>query len=290
MKTQQQISDARQAIKQAENKNRSDAINRAIKNPDISRLRLDLGLVSAYAVLITMLALVFKPDNQNRRDHKMKYSELTNHTNHAKRLKMTPAQAIAAILQDPATDNLDPITLAAIAMLINKVEKRAATKKDLSNPFWIAAQFMGKDDTRCYLNNIYSNGENLIASDGHRLVRIKQEAEPGFYTASGNLEFEPEHAKYPAFDLVYNQQWLDDQPVELAVFTGEKMLNPEKPFPVGAYTVRDAKNEPRQVWFNRAYIETVQKLGVTHAVIAANFSALKFEHDNFDGIVMPTRE
>lgn len=56
-KTQHQINDARQAIKQAENQNRSDAINRAIKNPDISRLRLDLGLVSAYAVLITMLAL-----------------------------------------------------------------------------------------------------------------------------------------------------------------------------------------------------------------------------------------
>lgn len=57
MKTQQQINDARQAIKQAENKSRSDAINRAIKNPDINRLRLDLGLVSTYAIAITLLAL-----------------------------------------------------------------------------------------------------------------------------------------------------------------------------------------------------------------------------------------
>ena len=57
MKTQQQISDTKNAIKQAENKTRSDAINRILLNPDINRLRLDLGLVSAYAVLITMLAL-----------------------------------------------------------------------------------------------------------------------------------------------------------------------------------------------------------------------------------------
>ena len=57
MKTQQQISDAKNAIKQAENKTRSDAINRILLNPDVTRLRLDLGLVSAYAVLITMLAL-----------------------------------------------------------------------------------------------------------------------------------------------------------------------------------------------------------------------------------------
>ena len=220
----------------------------------------------------------------------MKYSDLTYHASHAKRRKMTPAQAIAAILQDPATDNLDPITLAAIAMLINKGEKQATTKKDLSNPFWIAAQFMAKEDVRYYLNNIYSDGENLIASDGHRHVRIKHKAEPGFYTAAGNLEFGPDHAKFPAFDRVYNQQWLDDQPIELALFADEKMMGTEKPFPVVAYTVREKENVLTQVWFNRAYIETVQKLGISHATIAANFTALKFEHDNFDGVVMPIRE
>lgn len=56
-KTQQQINDAKNAIKQAEYKNRSDALNRALLNPDINRLRLDLALVSTYAVLVTMLCL-----------------------------------------------------------------------------------------------------------------------------------------------------------------------------------------------------------------------------------------
>jgi len=219
----------------------------------------------------------------------MKYSELSYYTNHAKALKMTPAQAIAAILQDPATDALNSTTLAAIAMLINKGEKRAATKKDLSNPFWIAAQFMAKDDIRYYLNSIYSDGSHIIASDGHRLVRIKYEAEPGFYTASGQKQYEPDHARFPDFGRVYGQPWLDDQPVELALFTDEKMIGSKEPAPAIAYAVRDNKNEPAQVWFNRAYIETVQKLGVTHAVIAADFSALKFEHDNFDGVVMTIR-
>lgn len=56
-KTQQQINDARQAIKQAENKNRSDALNRALSANDTSRLKFDLALVSIYAMLVTMLAL-----------------------------------------------------------------------------------------------------------------------------------------------------------------------------------------------------------------------------------------
>lgn len=56
-KTQQQINDARQAIKQAENKNRSDALNRALLNPDINRLKFDLRLTAGYAVVVTMLCL-----------------------------------------------------------------------------------------------------------------------------------------------------------------------------------------------------------------------------------------
>lgn len=57
MKTQQQIDDAKQAIKDKENKNRSDAINRIITSQDINRLRFDLRLTAVYAVLVTMLAL-----------------------------------------------------------------------------------------------------------------------------------------------------------------------------------------------------------------------------------------
>ncbi len=220
----------------------------------------------------------------------MKYSELHYHQAKAKSQKLTPAQAVGLILADPKIDDLAPDTLAAIAMLINKGEKRAASKKDLENPFWIAAQFMAKNDIRYYLNNIYSDGENLIASDGHRLVKINHKVEPGFYTPSGQLEFGPDHARFPNFNRVYNQAWLEDQPVTLAEFSDEKMIDTDKPFPAIAYTLTSAKNEKVRVWFNRGYIEAVQKLGITSAVIAANFSALKFEGPNFTGIVMPIRE
>jgi len=56
-KTQQQINDARQATKQAENLQRSNALNRILLNRDADRLKFDLALVSAYAVLITALCL-----------------------------------------------------------------------------------------------------------------------------------------------------------------------------------------------------------------------------------------
>lgn len=56
-KTQQQINDARQAIKQAENLQRSNALNRILLNRDADRLRLDLAIVSVYAVLVTALCL-----------------------------------------------------------------------------------------------------------------------------------------------------------------------------------------------------------------------------------------
>lgn len=56
-KTEQQINDAKNAIKQAESKNRSDALNRALLNPDVNRLKFDLRLTAGYAVLITALCL-----------------------------------------------------------------------------------------------------------------------------------------------------------------------------------------------------------------------------------------
>lgn len=56
-KTEQQINDAKNAIKQAESKNRSDALNRILSANDTSRLNFDLALVSIYAVVVTMLCL-----------------------------------------------------------------------------------------------------------------------------------------------------------------------------------------------------------------------------------------
>ena len=214
----------------------------------------------------------------------MKYSELQQYHAHAKANKLTAAQAIAAIINDPKIDDLEPATLQAIAFLVGKGETKAANKKDINNPFWLAAQFMAKGEIRDYLNYIYSNGAELVASNGHVLIKIPHEVEPGYYNPSGNMALSIDEYKYPNFDRVYNQPFFDDEPLDLTKPHYEKMTDGETPCPIAGWIVNGT-----DVWFQKQYIDLLLKISVTQAVISTNYIALKYETDSFSGIVMPIR-
>ena len=213
----------------------------------------------------------------------MNYSELQQYHAHAKALKLTAAQAIAAILNDPKTDDLEPATLQALAFLVGKGETKAANKKDINNPFWLAAQFMAKKDVRLDLNFIYANGTELVASNGHVLIKIPHEVEPGYYNPSGNMALSIDEYKYPNFDRVYNQPFFDDKPLNLTKPHYEKMTDEEIPCPTVGWNI----NGNNEIWFKKQYIDLLLKIGVKQSVISTNYTALKFETDRFSGIVMP---
>jgi hypothetical protein len=197
----------------------------------------------------------------------MQYNELTGNKLHG-----TLQDAINILLQDPAVDNLQYTSKQAIALLIGKAETKIARKKDLSNPFGIAAKFMAKDDVRYYLNFIYSTGEELHASDGNTAVIVKHAATPGFYTPSGNMAYPETFARFPS---------LKDAIKNLGVKKAET-YDLTKPL---EGTAENVKLGP--TWFFRKYVERVIKLGITEAKI--NDAMLYAEKDNLQVVIMPTR-
>jgi len=99
------------------------------------------------------------------------------------------------------TENL----LRIVAYLLDKQRKKElATVKPLNDPFKLASLFMGKNDIRNYLNEIYSDGTHLIASDGHALIKIHHQCAAGYYDAHGVKT--DTYAKYPDFNRVLNDK------------------------------------------------------------------------------------
>jgi len=80
-------------------------------------------------------------------------------------------------------DNSETVTLSRgeaerlYKQYLPKLPARAKTAEQ-----WAAKAVTGARDCRYYLQYLYSDGENLIATDGHRLHRVKTTSyAPGFY-------------------------------------------------------------------------------------------------------------
>ena len=93
-------------------------------------------------------------------------------------------------------------------------KKRTATD-------WIA-QALGVKDIREYLRYMYSDGEWLYSSDGHRAHRVPTDLEPGFYdSASNRIELTE---TYPPISEIFGRvladtpgEWYDTKPTDLEV-------------------------------------------------------------------------
>ena len=60
----------------------------------------------------------------------------------------------------------------------------------------------GKDDIRYYLNHVYSDGNRLIATDGHRVHIMVKSLEPGFYDDNLQKVHDTDYGKFPEIDRV----------------------------------------------------------------------------------------
>jgi len=77
----------------------------------------------------------------------------------------------------PAVDDLARL----YAYFLPKPPARAKTPMQ-----WVAKAVAGKSDVRVCLQHMYSNGEYLVASDGHRLHGITTTLPAGYYDIAGN--------------------------------------------------------------------------------------------------------
>lgn len=136
----------------------------------------------------------------------------------------------------------------AVQWLLDNQAKKEIAAKPITDPFKMASLFMAKQDTRFYLNYIYSNGTHIIASNGSTLIKIKHACAAGFYDALGTpVELD---ARYP-------------------YFAAARVLNATRS---GNYDITQLQSEPLSkkiraakignMYFNEAYIKTAQKLGV----------------------------
>jgi len=174
-----------------------------------------------------------------------------------------------------------------LAYFIANAQKKALTKiKPLDCPFKLASLFLSdKKDPRYYLQQIYSTGTHLVASNGHVLIRIDHACDAGFYDAMGHKT--DMDARYPDFKKVmhnFNVGCKVTLNNESLAFYDSK---------IKSYTY----NESHQ--FCSTYIDLlIKKLGLKHGYLCANKNGgddiLFFESDTeaniqFVGCVMPLR-
>jgi hypothetical protein len=203
----------------------------------------------------------------------MKLSDLDHYT---RGYKMDAKKAVSILCRDESIDALCPETRAAIAFLLKKTEVKAASKKELTNPFWLASQFMAKKDVRYFLNYICSDGYTLTASTGHVLIQVNHKCDPGFYDRLGNLVEPPEFAKFPDFKNVLVKTGA--KPFELSDFK-------EAGFS-GKIPVVSADDK---TFFNADYMALLTRIKADNQVIQTK-SHLIFTGDEYQGVIMPIRK
>lgn len=172
----------------------------------------------------------------------------------------------------------------ALAFFIKENQKKAFKKIAKDDPFKLASNFMGIKDIRYYLNYIYSNGQNLIASNGHILISIDHKVNEGFYTKEGILtEFD---AKYPDFNKVFNQSF--DEPININSGIEEQKT--------AKLTYVNYKNQKGIVQaFDKIYIDKLKKLGVEKiqlfngSMFGLYFESSEKEKLTYTGIIMGLR-
>ncbi len=67
----------------------------------------------------------------------------------------------------------------------------------IKTPFHWLTKARGKNDVRYYLNNVYSDGTHLFATDGHRAHIINEVRPAGWYDDNGQLIHDPDWANFP---------------------------------------------------------------------------------------------
>jgi hypothetical protein len=167
----------------------------------------------------------------------------------------------------------------ALAYYINASQKKDFKKIKNDCPFKLVSNFIGKKDVRYFLNYIYSNGEELIGSNGHVLIKVKHAIDSGFYTKE-KVKIDMD-TKYPNFDKVFNQPLT----TEIDIDSGIKFQIDLKITAIGYST------EGKQLNFDVKYIELLKRLGIKKIqLFSGGVSGLYFKSDNnsieFDGVIM----
>lgn len=194
--------------------------------------------------------------------------------------KPTKAEILALIRDIIDSDNYtlnDRETAELFSYFIPATPQRAKTPQQ-----WVARAAAAKD-IRNYLNFVYSDGERLIATDGHRLHWIETEEYPKGYYIPSTLDAITCNDTYPDIDRVIPATYAKDcQQCKLSEFkvidTGKHGL---------AYKL------PNDTYVNKKYLAAVYNRDAEMLLYLPGDSLTSIKAESLDGkrhaVVMPVR-
>ncbi|MDE3021836.1 MAG: hypothetical protein KGI54_08255 [Pseudomonadota bacterium] len=183
-------------------------------------------------------------------------------------------------------DLTDPEYSNTIRWLIQKAaQKEKASVNPKDNHWKLASLFRANKDVRYYLNMIHATGSHLVASNGHVLIQIENNAPPGFYSDTGILLEGSDYAKFPDFNRIMGTV---NKECPIDYLKGETGSYSTKTSAVH-YRKLTAKTSGTQLAsaYYLEYLNILKRIGIKTAYLCE--SCLYFEGEGFKGLIMPMR-
>lgn len=145
---------------------------------------------------------------------------------------------------------------------------------------WISKALAGRKDVRYYMQNMYSDGSTLVATDGHRLHLCRNLDYPaGYYDKSLNAI--EDDTRYPDFARVIPK---DAEPMRLGDITLEPITTMVKDKPLDLYKIGETHVNAK--YWNDA-VSGMSQDAIVH--VTEPYNSIKLVDGDRLAIVMPVR-
>jgi DNA polymerase III sliding clamp (beta) subunit (PCNA family) len=218
----------------------------------------------------------------------MNINEIANIANNQKRLskanQWNEYKRLVKILD--ATDLVDGDAYQVLISMYNHFQP-ATPAKPKTPEQWLTKAMAGKNDVRYYLQNIYADGSNLVATDGHRLhIWTVSDVADGFYDK--NMQKIESDAKYPDYKRVLPLRTGNSR--RNSLLTKAELLAGEVKVHSGK---EEAINVIGEVWVKKQYLldalsfwDNDEKLEVNYE---GKMDSITISANNCLAVIMPIR-
>jgi DNA polymerase III sliding clamp (beta) subunit (PCNA family) len=218
----------------------------------------------------------------------MNINEIANLANNQKRLskanQWTEYKRLIEILD--ATDLTDGDAYQILTTMYNHFQPSTPAKPKTPEQ-WLAKAMADKNDVRYYLQYIYADGSNLVATDGHRLhIHTANKLPDGFYDK--NMQKINEDAKFPDYKRVLpNSNRVRHQSRKLTkdfLLSGEVRVHGGK---------EEAINVIADVWVNKKYLVDALSFWDSSETVEINYAgamdSITISANDCLAVIMPIR-
>jgi hypothetical protein len=218
----------------------------------------------------------------------MNINEIANLANNKKRLSKADQwldyKRLVKILD--ATDLTDGDAYRILVSMYNHFQPSTPAKPKTPQQ-WLAKAMADKNDVRYYLQYIYADGSNLVATDGHRLhIHTANKLADGFYDK--NMQKINQDAKFPDYKRVLpNSSRMGHESRKLTksfLLSGEIRVHGGK---------EEAINVIADVWVNKKYLVDALSFWDSSETVEINYAGtmdpISISANDCLAVIMPIR-